>query len=75
MKKEESRNRMETRAMGPLVWSMALPMMVSLLVQSLYNIVDSVFVARLGQDALTAASLACPVQMLMIAAGVGTAVG
>jgi Na+-driven multidrug efflux pump len=75
MKKEESRNRMETRAMGPLVWSMALPMMVSLLIQSLYNIVDSVFVARLGQEALTAASLACPVQMLMIAAGVGTAVG
>ena len=75
MKKEKSRNRMETRAMGPLVWSMALPMMASLLVQSLYNIVDSVFVARLGQDALTAASLACPVQMLMIAAGVGTAVG
>lgn len=61
--------------MGTLVWSMSLPMMISLLIQSLYNIVDSIFVARLSEEALTAASLAYPVQMLMIAAGVGTAVG
>lgn len=61
--------------MGSLILNMSLPMMVSLLVQSLYNIVDSIFVARLSEQALTAASLAFPVQMLMIAVGVGTAVG
>jgi Na+-driven multidrug efflux pump len=66
---------METQALGTLVLSMSLPMMASLLIQSLYNIVDSIFVARLSEEALTAASLAYPVQMLMIAAGVGTAVG
>lgn len=54
---------------------MSLPLMISLLVQSLYNIVDSIFVARLGQDALTAVSLAYPVQILMIAVAVGTSVG
>ncbi len=75
MKKEERGNRMETQALGTLVLSMSLPMMASLLIQSLYNIVDSIFVARLSEEALTAASLAYPVQMLMIAAGVGTAVG
>lgn len=68
-------NKMETMPMGPLILDMSLPMMASLLVQSLYNIVDSIFVARLSEQALTAASLAFPVQMLMIAVGVGTAVG
>ncbi len=61
--------------MGQLVFSMSLPMMASLLIQSLYNIVDSIFVARISERALTAASLAFPVQMLMIAVGVGTSVG
>ncbi len=69
------KNKMETMPMGKLIWNMSLPMMVSLLVQSLYNIVDSIFVARLSEEALTATSLAYPVQMLMIAVGVGTAVG
>ena len=58
-----------------LVLSMSWPLMVSLLVQSLYNIVDSVFVAMLSQDALTATSLAFPIQSLMIAVSVGTSVG
>ncbi len=58
-----------------LVLSMSWPLMVSLLVQSLYNIVDSVFVALLSQDALTATSLAFPIQILMIAVSVGTSVG
>ena len=53
----------------------SLPLMFSLLIQSLYNIVDSIFVAKLGQDALTAVSLAYPVQILMIAVAVGTSVG
>ena len=69
------KNKMESMPMGALVLDMSLPMMVSLLVQSLYNIVDSIFVARLSEKALTATSLAYPVQMLMIAVGVGTAVG
>ena len=54
---------------------MAVPLMLSLLVQSLYNIVDSIFVARLSETALTAASLVYSIQFLMIAVGVGTAIG
>ncbi|MGN0163911.1 MAG: MATE family efflux transporter, partial [Candidatus Ornithomonoglobus sp.] len=58
-----------------LVVTMALPLMFSLLVQSLYNIVDGIFVARLSEKALTATSLAYPIQLLMVAVSVGTAVG
>ena len=58
-----------------LLLSMAIPLMLSLLVQSLYNIVDSIYVSRISEKALTATSLAYPVQILMIALGVGTAVG
>ena len=54
---------------------MSLPMMASMLVQALYNIVDSMFVARLSENALTAVSLAFPAQNLMIAVGTGTGVG
>ncbi len=61
--------------MPNLVFNMSLPLMISLLVQSLYNIVDSIFVAKMGEDALTAVSLAFPIQLLMIAVSVGTAVG
>ncbi len=68
-------NKMETMPMPQLVLNMSLPLMVSLLVQSLYNIVDSIFVAQIGEDALTAVSLAYPVQILMIAVSVGTSVG
>ena len=50
-------------------------MMISMLVQALYNVVDSIFVARLSEDALTAVSLAFPVQNFLIAVGVGTGVG
>lgn len=71
----EKKNKMETMPMGKLIFNMSLPMMISLLVQSLYNIVDSIFVARFSEEALTAVSLAYPAQMLMIAVGVGTAVG
>lgn len=59
----------------PLLYTMAVPLMLSLLIQSLYNIVDSMFVARLSETALTAASLVYSIQFLMIAVGVGTAVG
>lgn len=71
----EKKNKLEAMEMRVLVCNMSLPMMVSLLMQSLYNIVDSIFVAQLSEQALTATSLAYPVQMLMIAVGVGTAVG
>ena len=60
---------------APLLAGMAVPMMISMLVQALYNVVDSIFVARLSQDALNAVSLAFPLQNLMIAVGGGTGVG
>lgn len=61
--------------MNRLVWSISCPLMVSMLVQSLYNIVDGIFVSRISEDALTATSLAYPVQMLMVAISVGAGVG
>ena len=60
---------------GKLLAGMAIPMMISMLVQALYNVVDSIFVAQLSEDALNAVSLAFPLQNLMIAFGGGTAVG
>ena len=60
---------------GKLLAGMAIPMMISMLVQAFYNVVDSVFVAQLSEDALNAVSLAFPLQNLMIAFGAGTAVG
>ena len=68
-------NKMGIMPVPRLLLSMAIPLMLSLLVQSLYNIVDSMYVSRISEKALTATSLAYPVQMLMIALGVGTAVG
>ena len=58
-----------------LLITMSLPMMISMLVQALYNIVDSMFVAKLSEDALTAVSLAFPIQTLMIAIASCTGVG
>lgn len=72
-KREE--NKMGTMPVKRLILSMSLPMMASMLVQALYNIVDSVFVSRIGEDALTAVSMAFPVQMLMVAVAGGTGVG
>lgn len=70
-----TKNKLAEMPIRPLLYTMAVPLMLSLLVQSLYNIVDSIFVARLSETALTAASLVYSVQFLMIAVGVGTAVG
>lgn len=61
--------------MLPLIVNISIPMMLSMFVQSLYNVVDSVFVARLSESALTAVSLAFPVQQLMLAFAISTAVG
>ena len=66
---------MGTMPIPKLLISMSLPMMISMLVQALYNIVDSMFVAQLNEDALTAVSLAFPIQTLMIAIDSGTGVG
>ena len=68
-------NKMGTMPIRKLLISMALPMMISMLVQALYNVVDSIFVARIEEDALTAVTLAFPLQNLMIAVGGGIGVG
>ena len=68
-------NKMGTAPVARLILSMSLPAMFSMLVQSLYNIVDSIFVAKIGESALAAVSLAFPIQTLMIAVAVGTGVG
>ena len=69
------KNPMESKPVFPLLMSMAVPPMVSMLIQSMYNIVDSIFVARLGEEALTAVSLAYPLQNLVLAVAVGLGVG
>ena len=68
-------NKMGVMPIPKLLISMALPMMIAMLVQALYNVVDSVFVSQLGENALTAVSLAFPIQNLMIAVATGTGVG
>lgn len=68
-------NKMGILPMNRLLLGMSLPMMASMLVQSLYNIVDSIFVAKISDDALTAVSLAFPMQLLCMAVGNGTGVG
>lgn len=71
----EKENKMGTLPIGKLLAGMAIPMMFSMLAQAFYNVVDSIFVARVSQDALNAVSLAFPLQNLMIAFGGGIAVG
>lgn len=68
-------NKMGTMPIPRLLITMSLPMILSMLVQALYNIVDSIFVAQLNENALTAVSLAFPIQTLMIAVAGGTGVG
>lgn len=68
-------NKMGIMPVGKLLITMSLPMMISMLVQALYNIVDSVFVSRVSEDALTAVSMAFPLQALCIALGAGMGVG
>ena len=75
MSKSVSAARMGTEPLNPLLLSLAIPMMVSMLVQALYNVVDSIFVSYINEAALSAVSLAFPIQNLLIAFAVGTAVG
>lgn len=74
-KNTEKTNKMGTMPIGSLLLSMAWPPTLSMSINALYNIVDSVFVAMLSEGALTAVSLVMPLQMLMVALGVGTGVG
>lgn len=68
-------NKMGAMPIKKLVITMSLPIMISMLVQSLYNIVDSIFVAKISENALTATSIAYSAQILQIAVAVGTGVG
>ena len=68
-------NKMGVMPVGKLIFTMSLPMVLFMLIQALYNVVDSVFVAQINEDSLTAVSMAFPVQNLMIAVAVGTGVG
>ncbi len=72
---QPEQNKMGTMPVNRLLISMSLPMIISMLVQAMYNIVDSIFVARLGEEALAAVSMAFPVQSLLIAVSAGTCVG
>ena len=71
----QTENKMGTMPVSRLLFTMSLPMMISMLVQALYNIIDSIFVAQISEAALTAVSLAFPIQNLMIAVSAGTCVG
>ena len=75
MENTTKENKMGFMPIDKLLISMSLPMMISMLVQALYNIVDSIFVSQINEYALRAVSLAFPIQTLMIAVSVGTAVG
>ena len=70
-----SQNKMGTMPVNKLLLSMAIPMMISMIVQAFYNIVDSIYVSMLSENALTAVSMAFPVQNMMIALGAGIGVG
>ena len=77
---ERTKERLDSRRMGEmhegkLLLSMAVPMMLSMLVQALYNVVDSIYVAQVSEDCLSALSLAFPAQNIMIGMGTGTGVG
>ena len=74
-KERHQENKMGTMGVNALLLSMSVPMMISMLVQALYNVVDSIFVAKIDEYALTAVSLAFPMQSLMIAMAAGTGVG
>ncbi len=70
-----SSEKLGTMPIGKLLATMSIPVIFSMLVQSLYNVVDSIFVSQIGEDALTAVSLAFPLQMLIIAFALGVGVG
>ena len=74
-KSNYNENKMGVMPINKLLITMSLPMIISMLVQALYNVVDSIFVSQISENALTAVSLAFPLQNFMIAVGSGTGVG
>ncbi len=72
---EKRENKMGVLPIKRLIITMSLPMMISMIVQALYNVVDSIFVAKINENALTAVTLAFPLQSLMISVGSGIGVG
>ena len=72
---KQTENIMGTKKVLPLLVSMSIPPMVSMMIQALYNIVDSMYVARISENALTAVSLAYPLQNLILAVSVGFGIG
>lgn len=75
MEVKMNKNKMATKPIFPLLLTMGFPAMLSMFIQSMYNIIDSMFVAQISQDALTAVSLAFPIQNVIVAVAVGTGVG
>ena len=75
MENNTNENKMGTMPVNRLLLSMAIPIMVSMIVQAFYNVVDSIYVAKLSENALPAVSMAFPVQNFMIAMGSGIGVG
>ena len=73
--KPQTLNKMGVMPVGKLILNMSLPMMFSMFILALYNIVDSMFIAMINEEALTALSLAFPVQNLLISFSIGTGVG
>src|SRR6056297_1301637 len=72
---ETKSERMGTEKIGRLLFKLSVPAIIGMIIQALYNIVDSIYVGRLRTDALSALSISFPVQMFLIAIGVGTGVG
>ncbi len=75
MSKDMQDNRLGTEPIVPLLFKLAIPSILSMFIQSMYNVVDSIFVSRISEEALAALSLAFPIQMVLIAVAVGTGVG
>ena len=73
--KPQTQNKMGVMPVGRLILNMSLPMMFSMFILALYNIVDSMFIAMINEEALTALSLAFPVQSLLMSFSIGTGVG
>ena len=73
--KNMNSEKLGTMPMNRLILTLSVPMMISMFIQSLYNVVDSMFVAQISEEALAALSLVFPIQMLMVAIGIGTGVG
>lgn len=74
-KEQKNENKMGSMQIKKLILTTSAPIVVSMMVQSLYNVVDSIFVAQISEEAITAVSMSFPLQQLMMAVGIGTAVG